>query len=158
VTSLRPPPKLQRFARPSHHVFLRKSRASALNAYPRALNLNISAKVIVPDIITTNGAVVTGKLKTVSVNNKSLIAWLNASPTVQSYITNNITHSAISNSITAGSYFVWDMLTEAVWVTNKNGFTFDVDNPVHFTLIMMKIRWLAALNWPMSRVRAVKWT
>ena len=132
MTSLRPPPKLQRFARPSHHVFLRKSRASALNAYPRALNLNISAKVIVPDIITTNGAVVTGKLKTVSVNNKSLIAWLNASPTVQSYITNNITHSAISNSITAGSYFVWDMLTEAVWVTNKNGFTFDVDNPVSF--------------------------
>jgi len=29
VTSLRPPPKLQRFARPSHHVFLRKSRAPA---------------------------------------------------------------------------------------------------------------------------------
>jgi hypothetical protein len=108
------------------------SNASALNAYPHAVNLNISAKIVVPDTITTNGAVVTGKLKTVSVNNKTLIALLNASPAVQSYITNNITHSAISNSIPAGSYFVWDMFTEDVLVTNKNGFSFDVDIPVSF--------------------------
>ena len=111
------------------------SNASAFNVYPHAVNLNISAKIVVPDTITTNGAVVTGKLKTVSVNNKTLIALLNASPTVQSYITNNITHSAISNSIPAGSYFIWnmdDIIDEGILVTNKNGFSFNVNNAVPF--------------------------
>ncbi len=116
---------------------------------PVALNLSGTVTVPVTDtngdqIITTNGNIVTGKLKTVSFNNKSLIALLNASPDVQRYITNNVTHSAVSNSIPAGSYFVWTMGmwdgntndfyddSGDIWVTNKNGFSFDVEEPVSF--------------------------
>jgi hypothetical protein len=70
-------------------------------------------------------------IKKLSLNNKTLISLLNASPTVQNYLT-NLFSSVTSNSIPAGSYFVWDMNSEDVWVTNKNGFTFDVNNAVSF--------------------------
>jgi hypothetical protein len=130
-------------------VLLAASTVKAAPTYFPTVALNLSGTVTVPvadtndnQIITTNGNIVTGKLKTVSFNNKYLIKLLNASPTVQSYITNNVTHSAASNSIPAGSYFVWAMgLSDTnyfydyygdIWVTNKNGFTFDVEVPVSF--------------------------
>jgi hypothetical protein len=94
--------------------------------FPRP-TLNLSGTVMVP-----GPAFGFGSLQKLSFNNKTLIRLLNASPSVQRYITNNVTHSTVSNTIPAGSYFVWDMDQEEVWVTNKNGFSFDVDDPVDF--------------------------
>ena len=101
-----------------------KAKAAPLNK-PRP-SLNISGTVVVQD-----PSLPYGSLKKLSFNNKILISLLNASPTVQNYLTNYF-GSATSNSIPAGSYFVWDMNSEDVWVTNKNGFSFNVEAPVSF--------------------------
>ena len=90
--------------------------------------LNISGTVVVPRPALGGF----GAMQKLSFNNKTLIALLNASPSVQRYITNNVTHSVTNMTIPAGSYFVWDMDEEDVWVTNKNGFSFNVDDPVDF--------------------------
>jgi len=101
-----------------------KAKASPLNK-PRP-SLTISGTVMVQDPSFPYATI-----KKLSLNNKTLISLLNASPTVQNYLT-NLFSSVTSNSIPAGSYFVWDMNSEDVWVTNKNGFSFDVDIPVSF--------------------------
>jgi hypothetical protein len=103
-----------------------KAKAAPLKNKPRP-SLNISGTVMVQDPSFPYGSI-----KKLSLNNKTLISLLNASPTVQNYITNNVTHSVTSNSIPAGSYFVWDMNSEDVWVTNKNGFSFNVESSVTF--------------------------
>ena len=130
-------------------AFFTVGTVKAAATYFPAVPVNLSGKIVVPvtdtngnQIITTNGNIVTGKLQTLSFNNKSLIALLNASPAVQSYITNYVTHSVASNSIPAGSYFVLAMGLDYtnsfydyygdIWVTNKNGFSFDVEVPVDF--------------------------
>jgi hypothetical protein len=101
-----------------------KAKASPLNK-PRP-SLTISGTVMVQDPSFPYATI-----KKLSLNNKTLISLLNASPTVQNYLT-NLFSSVTSNSIPAGSYFVWDMNSEDVWVTNKNGFTFNVEAPVFF--------------------------
>ena len=101
-----------------------KAKASPLNK-PRP-SLTISGTVMVQDPSFPYGSI-----KKLSLNNKTLISLLNASPIVQNYLT-NLFNSVTSNSIPAGSYFVWDMNSEDVWVTNKNGFSFNVENPVAF--------------------------
>lgn len=82
--------------------------------------VNISGTVIYQASSVTNGTTFKGTLKTVSFNTKTLIDLLNAS----SYATNVIYHVTGSNSISipAGSYFVWYIDDEELYITNKNGF------------------------------------
>ena len=109
-------------------LFTANSAVGAPTAYYPRPTLNLSGTVAVPGPALGSY----GSVQKFSFNNKTLIALLNASSSVQRYITNNVTHSVTNMSIPAGSYFVWDMNSEDVWVTNKNGFSFNVDDPVDF--------------------------
>ena len=101
--------------------------SKALADYTPRPKINVSGTMAIESPTLGYGSV----LKT-SFNNKALISLLNASSTVQRYITNSVTHVTTSNTIPAGSYFVWDIYSDDVWVTNANGFSFDVEVPVSF--------------------------
>ena len=87
--------------------------------------INISGTITYTTVITTNGAVAKGTLKTVSFNTKSLIDLLNASPTFKSALTNQF-GSVSSNQVPAASYFIYDIYDEELIITNKNGFAFNL--------------------------------
>lgn len=80
--------------------------------------VNISGSIT---YLSTNSAT-KGTLKTISFNTKSLITLLNASPSV----TNTLNYATGVNQIPAGSYLVWDINDSSIFVTNKNGFAFNL--------------------------------
>ena len=85
--------------------------------------INISGSIIYQSSSTNNGTTSKATLKTVSFNSKSLIALLNASPTVQTTLQDVTGVSRIP----AGSYFIFDIYDGYEYdlvVTNKNGFSF----------------------------------
>jgi hypothetical protein len=104
------------------------SKASAATTFP-LVNLNISGTVTAStEISTTNGtAIKSSSLKTYSFTSQKLIDLLNASPTFQKALTNQF-NSTTSNSVPKGSYFVWDFDNEYLIITNKNGFSFNLDS------------------------------
>jgi hypothetical protein len=105
------------------------SKASAVTTVFPLVKLNISGSVTASaETATTNGtAIKSSSLKTVSFNTQKLIDLLNASPTFVAALTNQF-HSTSSNSVPKGSYFVWDFYNEELIITNKNGFSFNLDN------------------------------
>lgn len=70
-----------------------------------------------------SGTTSSGTVNTVSINNKSLIALLNASSTVQ----DDLMYWGLPNQIPSGSYFVYDIDDEELIITNKNGFSFPLE-------------------------------
>ena len=63
---------------------------------------------------------------TVSFNNQSLMARLNASPAFIAALTNQFTNIF---QIPAGSFFVWDWFNDKdIVITNRNGFSFSLDH------------------------------
>src|SRR5208282_4726570 len=62
-----------------------------------------------------------------SFNSQKLIDLFDASPTFQKALTNQF-NSVASNAVPAGSYFVWDIWNEELIITNKNGFSFNLDS------------------------------
>jgi hypothetical protein len=70
-----------------------------------------------------NGKTTKSALTTARFTAKSLISLLNASPTV----TNTLMDVTGINQIPAGSYFVYDLDSENLIITNKNGFSFTLD-------------------------------
>jgi hypothetical protein len=104
------------------------SKASAVTTFPMvklSLSGNLTYSV---ETATTNGtAIKSSPFKTVSFNSQKLIDLLNTSPTFVAALTNQF-HSTLSNSVPDGSYFVWDINNEKLIITNKDGFSFNLDN------------------------------
>jgi len=70
---------------------------------------------------TTNSSNIQGvALKKMTYNTQTLIDLLNASPSA----TNMLQTVAGTNQIPKGSYFLWDVDEEELYLTNKNGFFF----------------------------------
>jgi hypothetical protein len=84
--------------------------------------INISGAIAYQAPYTNSGSgILKATVKTLSFNNKSLIALLNASPSV----TNNLLAVTTTyNQIPTGSWFIWDMSSGGLIITNKNGFSF----------------------------------
>src|SRR5208337_3362960 len=106
------------------------SKASAAPAYVLPLvKLNLSG-VITGSAGTTNdnGTVTKGSpFQKYSFNTQKLIDLLNASPTFMAALTNQF-GSTSSNQVPAGSYIVRNIYTDDLTITNKNGFSFTLDN------------------------------
>jgi hypothetical protein len=106
-------------------AFAAGKASSAPAQYLPSPKVNISGTITYTTVITTNGAVAKGTLKTVSFNTKSLIDLLNASPTFRSALTNEF-GSVSSNQVPAASYFIFDIYDQELIITNKNGFAFNL--------------------------------
>ena len=105
------------------------SKASAATYVLPLVKLNLSG-VITGSAGTTNdnGTVTKGSpFQKYSFNNQKLIDLLNASPTFQKALTNQF-GSTSSNQVPEKSYIVWNIYTDSLIITNKNGFSFDLDN------------------------------
>ena len=105
------------------------SKASAATYVLPLVKLNLSG-VITGSAGTTNdnGTVTKGSpFQKYSFNTQKLIDLLNASPTFQKALTNQF-GSTSSNQVPEGSYIVWNIYTDALIITNKNGFSFDLEN------------------------------
>jgi hypothetical protein len=75
------------------------------------------------DIPADNGKTTKSVLTRVKFNTKSLIGLLNASPTV----TNTLLDVTGTSRIPAGSCFLYDLNSENLIITNKNGFSFTLE-------------------------------
>jgi hypothetical protein len=107
-------------------AFASTNKASAVQYLP-LVKVNISASITYQGPTTDNGTVTKVTVKKVSGNTKALIALLNASPTFQAALTNEF-GSVSSNQVPSGSYFVYDPYEEELIITNKNGFSFNLDS------------------------------
>jgi hypothetical protein len=105
------------------------SKASAVVTTFPMVKLSLSGTLTASaETATTNGtAIKSSPFKTVSFNSQKLIDRLNASPTFQNALTNQF-GSTTSNQVPAGSYFVWDFYNDYLIITNKNGFSFNLDS------------------------------
>ena len=104
------------------------SKASAsVVAFP-LVKLNLSGFITGSAGATNNNGTVTkgSPFQKYSFNTQKLINLFNASPAFKSALTNQF-GSASSNQVPAGSYIVWNIYTDSLIITNKNGFSFDLD-------------------------------
>jgi hypothetical protein len=119
-------------------IVLAASKASAVAASFPLVKLGISGTFIYSPqdtntsewVTNDTGTVTKGvPIKKVSFNTQKLIDLLNASPEFKRALTNEFS-SVSSNQVPAGSYFAWDFWNEELIITNKNGFSFNLDNNV----------------------------
>jgi hypothetical protein len=104
------------------------SKASAVTTFPM-VKLSISGTLTysVETHITNGTAIKSSPFKTVSFNDQKLIDLLNKSTSFQKALTNQ-THSVTTTNVPDGSYIVWDFWNEYLIITNKNGFSFTLNN------------------------------
>ena len=97
--------------------------ALAFSSYP-LVKLNISGSLTyTANAYLTNSSLPPAQkvpLKKVSFDTKSIIAKFNASSTVS----NSVFAYTGATSIPSGSYFIWDIYDDDLYLTNKNGFLF----------------------------------